>query len=287
MKVIHDLNEIYTQIDFVRRDGRRIGLVPTMGALHDGHLSLMHRAKRDCDVAVATIFVNPTQFGPNDDLTKYPRTLDSDLAALREKGCDFVFVPPSDRIYGRDHSTYIEPPSVAQRWEGALRPGHFRGVTTIVLKLFQLIPAHVSYFGRKDYQQVAVIRSMVDDLNIPIRVEACETVREPDGLALSSRNRYLSNVERVRAVGLWLALSNAKHLLAGGEVASVKLEGAMREALTNAPVDSIDYAAIVHPVTMEPIENVIENAVAIIAARVGSTRLIDNMTLINNNTIPS
>jgi len=287
MKVIHDLNEIYTQIDFVRRDGRRIGLVPTMGALHDGHLSLMHRAKRDCDVAVATIFVNPTQFGPNDDLTKYPRTLDSDLAALREKGCDFVFVPPSDRIYGCDHSTYIEPPSVAQRWEGALRPGHFRGVTTIVLKLFQLIPAHVSYFGRKDYQQVAVIRSMVDDLNIPIRVEACETVREPDGLALSSRNRYLSNVERVRAVGLWLALSNAKHLLAGGEVASVKLEGAMREALTNAPVDSIDYAAIVHPVTMEPIENVIENAVAIIAARVGSTRLIDNMTLINNNTIPS
>ena len=279
MKVIHDLNEIYAQIDFVRRDAKRIGVVPTMGALHAGHLSLVRRAKQDCEVAVATIFINPTQFGPNEDLAKYPRTLDSDLASLREQGCDFVFVPPSDRIYSNSHSTFVEPPSVARRWEGELRPGHFRGVATIVLKLFQLIPAHVAYFGRKDYQQVAVIRAMVDDLNVPIRVEACETVREPDGLAMSSRNRYLSREDRVRAVGLWRALCLAQRRLDAGENTSASLEAAMRVELETAPVDSIDYAAIVHPDTMEPVDVVDEGAIAIIAARVGSTRLIDNMTI--------
>ncbi len=282
MKVIHDLNEIYAQIDFVRRDAKRIGIVPTMGALHAGHLSLVRRAKQDCDIAVATIFVNPTQFGPNEDLAKYPRTLESDLASLREQECDFVFVPPSDRVYGRDHSTFIEPPSVGRRWEGELRPGHFRGVATIVLKLFQLIPAHVAYFGRKDYQQVAVIRAMVDDLNVPIRVEACETVREPDGLAMSSRNRYLSKEDRVRALGLWLALRRAQISLAAGEITGARLEEEMRMELNKAPVDAIDYAAIVHPGTMEPMGKVEESAVAIIAARVGNTRLIDNITLMVN-----
>ncbi len=282
MKVIHDLNEIYAQIDFARRDSKRIGVVPTMGALHDGHLSLVRRAKQDCDIAVATIFVNPTQFGPNEDLAKYPRTLEADLASLREQECDFVFVPPSDRVYGRDHSTFIEPPSVGRRWEGELRPGHFRGVATIVLKLFQLIPAHVAYFGRKDYQQVAVIRAMVDDLNVPIRVEACETVREPDGLAMSSRNRYLSKEDRVRALGLWLALRRAQISLAAGEITGARLEEEMRMELNKAPVDAIDYAAIVHPGTMEPMGKVEESAVAIIAARVGNTRLIDNITLMVN-----
>lgn len=279
MKVIHDPYEIYTQIDFVRRDVRRIGLIPTMGALHSGHLSLVQRAKKECDVAVATIFVNPTQFGPNEDLTKYPRTLESDLVSLRQQECDFVFVPPSDRVYSNGHSTFIEPPSIARRWEGEWRPGHFRGVATIVLKLFQLIPAHVAYFGRKDYQQVAVVRSMVDDLSVPIRIEACETVREPDGLALSSRNRYLSEENRLRALGLWRALCSAQRLLAANEFKGACLEAAMRDELTKSRVDSIDYAAIVDPGTMEPVDVVDESAVAIIAARVGSTRLIDNMTL--------
>jgi len=281
MKVIHDLNEIYTQLDFVRCDGKRIGLVPTMGALHSGHLSLVQRAKQDCDVAVATIFVNPTQFGPNEDLSKYPRTLESDLAALRESQCDFVFVPPSDRVYTSGHSTFIEPPSVAKRWEGELRPGHFRGVATVVLKLFQLIPAHVAFFGRKDYQQVAVIRAMVDDLNVPIRIQVCDTIREPDGLAMSSRNRYLSKEDRVRALGLWLALNSARSRLVEGETSSSRLEEAMRQELAKS-VDAVDYAVIVHPDTMEPLIQVDETAVAIIAARVGSTRLIDNLTLIAN-----
>jgi len=287
MKVIHDLNEIYSQIDFVRRDGKRIGLVPTMGALHDGHLSLVRRAKLDCDVVATTIFVNPTQFGPNEDLAKYPRTLESDLASLREYECDFVFVPPSDRVYTSNHSTFVEPPSVAKRWEGTVRPGHFRGVATIVMKLFQLIPAHVAYFGRKDYQQVAVIRAMVDDLNVPIRIEACETVRESDGLAMSSRNRYLSSQDRVRALGIWLALTAAKRAVGAGEVATVRLEEIIRAELNKAPVDSIDYGVIVHPDTMEPMERIDDSAVAIIAARVGNTRLIDNLTLVANATDPT
>lgn len=278
MKVIHDLNEIFAQIDFVRRDNKRIGLVPTMGALHDGHLSLVDRAKQDCDVAVTTIFVNPTQFGPKEDLAKYPRTLEADLSSLAKRGCDFVFVPASDAIYREGHSTYVEPPKVSSRWEGEIRPGHFRGVATIVLKLFQLIPAHIAYFGRKDYQQVSVIRSMVDDLNVPIRIVACPTIREDDGLAMSSRNRYLSADERRRALGLWQALSAAQLQFSQGEKNVDAVEMTMRDELNKAVVDSIDYAAIVHPDTMEPLTEVCEGAVAIIAARLGTTRLIDNLT---------
>jgi pantoate--beta-alanine ligase len=280
MKVIHDLNEIYSQLDFVRCDSKRIGLVPTMGALHEGHLSLVRRAKQDCDVAVATIFVNPTQFGPNEDLSKYPRTLESDIASLRLAECDFVFVPASDRIYRKEHSTYVEPPGVSARWEGELRPGHFRGVATIVLKLFQLIPAHIAYFGRKDYQQVAVIRSMVDDLNVPIRIEACPTVREADGLAMSSRNRYLSDRDRPRALGLWRALCKAQSSLNAGIQTVAELEAAMHSELLAAQVDYIDYATIVHPDTLEPMMQISESAVALIAAKVGGTRLIDNMSLL-------
>jgi len=279
MKVIHDLNEIYAQIDFVRRDAKRVGLIPTMGALHEGHVSLVRRAKQECDIAVTTIFVNPTQFGPNEDLTKYPRTLESDLAALRLEGCDFVFVPPADSIYRANHSTYVEPPAVARRWEGEIRPSHFRGVTTIVLKLFQLIPAHVAYFGRKDFQQVAVIKAMVDDLNIPVRIEACPTVRESDGLAMSSRNRYLASGARTRALGIWRALCHAQSLLNAGIRSVAELETGMHSALEAARVDSIDYATIVDPETMDPMMQIEDRAVAIIAAKVGGTRLIDNMTL--------
>ena len=280
MKVIHDLNEIFAQIDFVRRDGKKIGLVPTMGALHAGHLSLASKAKQECDIAVTTIFVNPTQFGPNEDLAKYPRTLEQDLDSLAKMGCDYVFVPASDRVYSTTHSTFVTPPRVATRWEGAIRPGHYQGVATIVLKLFQLIPAHVAYFGLKDYQQVRVIQSMVDDLNIPIRIEPCETVREADGLAMSSRNRYLSPDERQRALGLWNALSAAHGMVHAGQCDVAGIESAMKSQLEKAPVDRIDYAAVVHPETMEPIERVDDLAVAIIAARVGNTRLIDNRILL-------
>lgn len=278
MKVIASSAETYAFVEQQRTQGKRIGLIPTMGALHEGHLSLVRLAKNKCDVAVATIFVNPTQFGPNEDFQKYPRTLEQDLDALRSCGCDVVFTPTNDQMYPAGHSTFIEPPSVALNWEGSIRPGHFRGVATIVLKLFQIIPAHIGYFGRKDYQQVGVIRAMVRDLNLPICIEACETVREPDGLAMSSRNRYLSPADRTRALGLSTALRSAQRLIENGCTNTLQVEQAMREALLAAPVDSIDYAAIVHPETLEPVVSIVGTVVGIIAARVGTTRLIDNAT---------
>lgn len=280
MRVIHSPLEIYSLIDFERRESRRVGLVPTMGALHEGHLSLVTRAKQDCEIAVATIFVNPTQFGPNEDFSKYPRTLEYDLEKLASVGCDYVFVPAADEIYRPGHSTYVDPPQVALPWEGAIRPGHFRGVTTIVLKLFMMVPAHIAFFGRKDYQQVAVIRGMVEDLNLPIRIETCETIREPDGLAMSSRNRYLTADERRRALSLSRALSTAREMIACGERDVTKIETAMNEVLLAAPVDKIDYAKIVHADTLEPLSQAESPAVAILAARLGSTRLIDNCPLL-------
>lgn len=278
MHVLGCSNETFRYLEKLRMQGKRVGIVPTMGALHQGHLSLVQRAKRECDIAVATIFVNPTQFGPNEDFQKYPRTLEGDLLQLRESGCDLVFTPTNEQMYPPGHSSFVEPPKVACDWEGKIRPGHFRGVATIVLKLFQIIPAHVGYFGRKDYQQVAVIRSMVKDFNLPIQIEACETVRETDGLAMSSRNRYLSPAERSRALGLSRALKAAQSLIEQGCFKGPQVEQAMHEELTAAPVDSIDYAAIVHPETLERVDSIVGPVVGIIAARVGTTRLIDNAT---------
>jgi pantoate--beta-alanine ligase len=279
MKVLDSIDQTYAFVDELRMRGKRVGVIPTMGALHEGHLSLVRQAKRDCDIAVATIFVNPTQFGPNEDFQKYPRTLQLDLEQLQACDCDLVFTPTSQQMYPAGHSTFIDPPSVAKRWEGQVRPGHFRGVATIVLKLFQAIPAHVGYFGRKDYQQVAVIRAMTQDLNLPIWIEACETVREPDGLAMSSRNRYLSESDRMRALGLSRALRASESLVRQGCTSGLMIEEAMRSELQAARVDAIDYAAVVHPDTLEPIATIEGPVVGIIAARVGATRLIDNATL--------
>ena len=278
MKVLASSAQTYAFIDQLRMQGKRVGVVPTMGALHEGHLSLVRRAKQECDVAIATIFVNPAQFGPNEDFQKYPRTLEGDLDQLRSSGCDVVFTPTNDQMYPSGHTTFVDPPIVANDWEGKIRPGHFRGVATIVLKLFQIIPAHVGYFGRKDYQQVAVIRAMVRDLNLQIAIEACETIREPDGLAMSSRNRYLSAEERHRALGLSRALRAGQALIEQGCTGGPVVEQAMQSELISAPVDSIDYAALVHPETLERVESIVGPVVGIIAARVGSTRLIDNAT---------
>ena len=187
--------------------GKSVGLVPTMGALHQGHLSLVRRAKSDCDVAVATIFVNPTQFAPHEDFSRYPRTLESDLAALAAAKCDLVFVPSREEMYPPAASTFVEPPQVAQPLEGVFRPGHFRGVATVVLKLFNIIPADKAYFGQKDFQQALVIQRMVADLNVPVQVVVCPIIREPDGLAMSSRNRYLSPSERQQGLALSRALN--------------------------------------------------------------------------------
>jgi pantoate--beta-alanine ligase len=261
------------------RRGQRIGLVPTMGALHEGHLSLVRAARERADVVVATIFVNPTQFAPSEDFARYPRTLESDLQALAEAGCDWVFVPQAADIYPAGFSTYIEPPAVAQPLEGIRRPGHFRGVATIVLKLFEIVPADVACFGQKDFQQALVIRRMVEDLNVPIEIVTCPTVREPDGLALSSRNRYLSPTEREQALALSRALQAAEQMVRAGDQSATSVAAVMRNTLTGAGIDRIDYATVADADSLDELTVIDRPAVALIACHVGSTRLIDNQLL--------
>jgi len=263
----------------LRQEGRRIGLVPTMGALHKGHLSLLRIARQRADVVIATIFVNPTQFGPQEDFGKYPRPLDADLQALSSAGCDLVFVPAAADIYPPGFSTYVDPPAVAQPLEGACRPGHFRGVATVVLKLLHLIPADLACFGQKDYQQLVVIQKMVEDLALPIEIVACPTVREADGLAMSSRNRYLSPAERQQALALSRSLKRAAELVASGEKNASAIAVEMRKILSEAGVGPIDYVALADPQTLAEKPVIDGPTVALIAAHVGTTRLIDNRLL--------
>lgn len=279
MKVIASPHEAYAHVSHWRREGLRIGLVPTMGALHAGHLALVQRSVSECDVSIATIFVNPTQFAPHEDLSRYPRTLESDLEGLRSVKCDMVFVPQNESLYPAGFSTYVEPPEVAQPLEGVCRPGHYRGVCTIVLKLFGILPATVAYFGQKDYQQLAVIRRMVEDLNVNVRVEGCPTVREPDGLAMSSRNRYLGPEQRQTALCLWRSLTLVQQLINDGQRDIPTLESAMQRQLIAGGADRIDYARIVHQDTLADLDSLDQPAIALIAARVGATRLIDNLML--------
>jgi pantoate--beta-alanine ligase len=247
-----------------------------MGALHDGHLSLVDAAQAACQFTVVTIFVNPTQFGPREDLARYPRTLAEDLRQLHQKRVDLVFLPDPDEIYPPGYSTYVEPPSVATPWEGRLRPGHFRGVATVVLKLFQLAPADVAYFGQKDYQQALVVRRMVDDLNVPIEICVCPTVREPDGLALSSRNRYLAVQERQRATAIYRSLRRGEALIRQGQVRADAIRAEMENELRAAGFDPIDYVALADPESLVEQHEVHLPVVLLIAARLGQTRLIDN-----------
>jgi pantoate--beta-alanine ligase len=259
-----------------RAAGKSIGLVPTMGALHEGHLSLARASQAECDLTVVTIFVNPTQFGPQEDFGKYPRTLEADLESLRTTGADLVFVPTNAEMYPADFSTYVEPPRSALRWEGECRPGHFRGVATIVLKLFNAAQADIAFFGQKDYQQVAVIRQMVRDLDVPVEIRVCPTVREPDGLAMSSRNRYLSLDERRQAVALSRGLKMAEQLASQGQRDASALIASVRQTLHDAGITRIDYVAVVDSDSLEPVAELNGPAVVLIAAFVGGTRLIDN-----------
>lgn len=279
MKIITRPEEAYAHVLHWRDRGARIGLVPTMGALHQGHFELVKQSKAECEYSVVTIFVNPTQFGPNEDLSRYPRTLESDLAGLKELQVDLVFTPNSSLLYPVGFSTYISPPSVAEPLEGICRPGHFRGVATVVLKLFQILPATIAYFGQKDYQQLTVIKRMVEDLNVPVRVQGCPTVREADGLALSSRNRYLNSEQRQAALSLWAALQATKQHYDAGQRNVEDLEAVMAAQLLARGADRIEYARVVDAETLATIETVVAPAVALIAAYVGSTRLIDNLVL--------
>jgi pantoate--beta-alanine ligase len=259
-----------------RTHGQSIGLVPTMGGLHEGHLSLLDAARAECDLTVVSIFVNPTQFAPGEDFGKYPRDLPKDLSLLASRGCDIVFAPATDTMYRASHATSIDVGPIGSVLEGEFRPTHFRGVATVVMKLFQLAPADRAYFGRKDYQQTLVVRQMVADLSVPIDVRVCPTVREPDGLAMSSRNRYLSPDDRHRALVLSRSLQLAEALVAGGErnVGSIR-EKMIREIETAGGV-KIQYIAFVADGTVTPVEQIDGPTTIALAATVGKTRLIDN-----------
>ncbi|MFM7107847.1 MAG: pantoate--beta-alanine ligase [Planctomycetaceae bacterium] len=259
-----------------RAAGRRVGFVPTMGALHAGHASLVERAVAECDDVAVSIFVNPTQFGPSEDFARYPRAPEADAALLARLGVRWIHAPGVDDVYPPGSATRVVVEGPALPFEGVARPGHFAGVATVVCRLFHAVPAHAAYFGSKDWQQTLVVGRMVRDLGLPIDVVVCPTVREPDGLALSSRNTYLAPADRVRAVGLFESLeAAAAHWARGADVAAV--ERAMRTALEARGV-AIDYAAVVDAETLGPTAAG-RAAVAVVAGRLGTTRLIDNRLL--------
>lgn len=261
----------------VRSTSKSLGLVPTMGALHEGHLSLLRHARRQCDVVVVSIYVNPTQFGPSEDFARYPRNLEKDLEILKAFKVDAAFAPSDAEMYPQGFQTFVEPGGIAGVLEGAFRPGHFRGVATIVLKLFNAVRPDIAYFGQKDFQQVQVVRRLVEDLNLEVRLVVCPTVREPDGLALSSRNAYLSLEARQAARALPGCLRRAEELAQSGETDAGKLLEEMRKVLAAEPGAQLDYLAIVDPAGLRPVERVMAGSVALIAARVGPVRLIDNL----------
>ncbi len=254
-----------------------VGLVPTMGALHAGHRSLVQSMRAKCDVAVASIFVNPTQFAPNEDFSRYPRTLEDDCRMLEAEGVDLVFAPATDTMYPSGAATFIDVPGVSERLDGASRPGHFRGVATVVAKLFHIVQPDFAFFGQKDAAQVAVLRQMVRDLNFPVEMVVCPTVREPDGLAMSSRNRYLSVEERQQALNLYRSLHEAQALTKQGEHRAATLLESMTASLKKEPAVRVDYVAVVNPDTLLPVTDVRLGALLAIAAYVGNTRLIDNV----------
>ena len=256
------------------------GLVPTMGYLHEGHLSLVRRARTENAQALATIFVNPTQFGPNEDLSRYPRDLERDLGLLHAAGCDAVFTPRPEEMYRPGHETWVEPGAVAGPLEGERRPGHFRGVATVVLKLFGIATPTRAYFGEKDAQQLAVIRRMVADLDVPVEVVGCPIIREPDGVAMSSRNKYLGPQDRAAAPVLFRALCAARERWLAGESDPGALLHVVRHVVAAEPRVKLDYAAVADPMTLAEVASAVEGSLLLIAVKVGPARLIDNLALV-------
>jgi pantoate--beta-alanine ligase len=263
----------------LRNTSRRLGLVPTMGALHAGHLSLISAACVDCDFVTASIFVNPTQFGPNEDYEAYPRDFEEDCRKLESAGVHILFAPSAADMYPPGNTTFVDPGDIGNRLDGASRPGHFRGVATIVSRLFHIVAPDLAYFGQKDAAQVAVLRRMVRDLNFPVGLVVCPIFREPDGLAMSSRNRYLSSDERTRALILSRALSAAEQLAHTGETSADRLRQAMLDVFATDPLTRLNYAEIVAPDTLLPVAEATKGTLIAVAAWVGNTRLIDNLLL--------
>jgi len=278
VEVIGTPNAMTAWSDRIRASGHRLALVPTMGALHAGHVSLLSAARSQADAVALSIFVNPTQFGPKEDLARYPRDLDGDLAKAGSVDTDVAFVPDAKDMYPSGYQSYVDVREVSQGLCGGSRPGHFTGVATVVCKLLNIVRPHVALFGEKDFQQLAVIRRMVADLNLPVKIVGQPTVREPDGLAMSSRNAYLSVPDRARATAIYQGLTAARHLLAQGERTAAALLAEAR-AVIEKGIDRIDYLEMRDAESLRPVEEIAAPAVVLVAGYLGSTRLIDNLRL--------
>jgi len=276
IKEISTPAEIQAAVLAAKRDGESVGFVPTMGAFHEGHLSLVDASLMECDRTVVSIFVNPPQFSPDEDLENYPRPLEQDLDLLERRGVWVAFVPTVDDMYPPGFDSYVDVGSIAQPWEGAARPTHFRGVATVVLKLLQMVPADRAYFGRKDYQQTLVVRRLIEDFDLPITLRVCPIVREADGLAMSSRNAYLTQAERQRAPALREALMLAERKFLTGETSVAALRSEMNVLLADRGIQDIEYIAFLSDNTVEEVSAIVGPTVVAIAARVGRARLIDN-----------
>ena len=279
MNTVREIADLRGAIDAFRRDGHRVAFVPTMGALHEGHLSLVRLARRHAGRVVASVFVNPAQFGPGEDFARYPRQPERDAALLAGAGCDLLFLPAVETIYPPGHATFVEPSGPAEGLEGAHRPGHFRGVATVVTQLFNLVRPDFAVFGEKDAQQLAVVRRLVRDLHVPLEVVPGPTVREPDGLAMSSRNVFLSTEERRAAPVLYRALDAARRAIAAGERCGDAVRRALSEALAAEPLARVEYAEVVDAESFRPVETLAGRVVLPLAVRLGVTRLIDNLHL--------
>lgn len=280
MKIIRSLTAMVAWSERLVREGVRIGLVPTMGALHEGHRALIRAARLRCDALVVSIFVNPTQFGPQEDLAKYPRPISQDRALCRKEGVDICFEPTVEAMYPSGFQTMVTLPAIARRWEGEVRPHHFSGVATVVTKLFGIVHPQISLFGQKDFQQSTLVRQLVKDLNLGVEIIVCPTVREADGLAMSSRNVYLSPDERKRAVTLYKSLQAGAEAIQRGVTNGATIQEAMVQVIKGESAMTIDYLAVCDPHRLEPLSAVTSRVVLLGAVRIGSVRLIDNLLVI-------
>lgn len=277
MKTFKKPYQLTKEIKNLHKKGKTIGFVPTMGSLHDGHISLIKKARKETDIVVLSIFVNPTQFGPKEDYKKYPRNFSRDSKIAKKEGVDIIFAPEVIYMYTKDHSTYTEETELSKILEGAVRPGHFKGVATVVLKLFNIIQPDISYFGQKDYQQAVIIKRMVKDLNLDTKIKVLPTVREKDGLAKSSRNSYLNKAERKAATILYKSLTEAKKQIRSGLTDAEKVKKKIKNMLDKGPLAEIDYVEIRKPSNLEPIKKITDKVVILLAVRIGKVRLIDNV----------
>jgi len=279
MKVYKSISSLIKKVREVKKQGYKIGLVPTMGFLHEGHMSLIRKARKDTDYVIVTIFVNPAQFGPKEDFKRYPRAIKRDLMLCEKEGADIIFTPEAKEMYPKDYATYVSVEKITDKLCGASRPGHFRGVSTVVAKLFNIAMPDIAYFGQKDAQQAIIIKRMADDLNMSVEIKVMPVVREKDGLAMSSRNVYLNRKERGRAQSIYKSLKSAKELFNEGERDSKKIINKIKRVINNQPDAKIDYAAIVDAKDLRDIKKISGEALVAVAVKIGKTRLIDNIIL--------